>query len=372
VVGAVTMAIAVSGGARPTPVEAAAREWKIVPAPAIAGSVDLTGVVAFGPDDAWAVGYAAQGEFIETVTLHWDGTAWSRVPSPNPSAERNWLVDVAGTSPTDVWAVGSAWNQARDRETLVMHWDGSAWKVVPSPNVDGTENLFNGVAAVSPTQAWAVGSSVDPSFSGRTLTQRWDGRSWTIVPSPNPSETGVGSNLLDVAARSARDVWAVGNVDTGDFVMGTLTEHWKGMRWRAVGSPTAPEGALLDAVSVDRAGRAWAVGWRQRGDVLQPLAMRWKGARWRAVAAPSFPGVTADFADVAALGRDDVWAVGTRGNRTLAAHWDGRSWTVTPSADPGTVANNLLAVAAVPGSACLWAVGAYVEATPAPLIERSC
>jgi hypothetical protein len=334
--------------------------------------VELTGVVAFGPADAWAVGYVGDTDSIDTLTLHWDGTRWTRMPSPNPSSQRNWLMDVSGSSPSDVWAAGSYWNEAGERRALLMHWDGNSWKTAPSPNVDGKENLLNGVAVVSPTDAWAVGSALDASFSGRTLTQHWDGASWTIVPSPNPSESGVGSNLLSVAAASSTDVWAVGDIDTGEFVMGTLTEHWDGTRWLAVASPTVPDGALLDEVAVDRSGAAWAVGWRQVGEWSQPLAMRRTAAGWLPVDAPSFNGVMADFSGVEVLGPDDVWAVGTRGTRTLAAHWEGTSWTVTSSADPGRITNSLLDVAAVPGTGCVWAVGSYVNRQPTALIERHC
>jgi hypothetical protein len=372
-VGALALLIAASGGAASSVVAAPPSGWAVVRVPRIAGSVELTGVTAFGPSDAWAVGYVTDADSIDTLTLHWDGTQWRRVPSPSPSADRNWLVDVSGSSPTDVWAVGSYWDEAHLRHTLAMRWDGTQWNVVKSPDVEGNDNLLNGVSVLSPSEAWAVGSSLDASFSGRTLVQRWDGTSWSIVPSPNPSEIGVGSNLLSVAAASSTDVWAVGDVDMGEFVMGTLAEHWDGTSWQAVTTPTVPEGALLDQVDVDGSGAAWAVGWQQAGDVLQPLAMRWTGAQWAMVDAPSFDGVVADFGGVAVLGPDDVWAVGGRDTRTLAAHWDGTKWVVTPTADPGRVANTLVDVAEAPGTNCLWAVGSYViQGESKALIERQC
>jgi hypothetical protein len=44
-----------------------------------------------------------------------------------------------------------------------------------------------------------------------TLIEHWNGSAWTIVPSPN---VGSGNNsLAAVAARSANDVWAVGYAD---------------------------------------------------------------------------------------------------------------------------------------------------------------
>jgi hypothetical protein len=227
---------------------------------------------------------------------------------------------------------------------------------------------------LSPTDAWAVGSTIHLPFSGRTLVQHWDGTSWSIVPSPNPSGRGLGSNLLDVAAASATQLWAVGDYDQGDGVMRTLTQRWDGIAWTVVSSPTVREGALLDSVAAAGAGQVRAVGWRQEQTRLQPLALRWDGARWSTVAAPAFDG-GAVFDDVAVVGADDVWVVGGRGSpvRTLTAHWDGSLWMVVPSADPGTIASSLTAVAAVPGSGCLWAVGQYTsDGASQALIERYC
>src|SRR5438876_2306731 len=96
----------------------------------------------------------------------------------------------------DIWALGFG----NVNGTLIEHWNGTAWSVVPSPNVVGP---LYGVATVSVNDVWAMG------FSGvRTLIEHWDGTSWSVVSSPN---VGAGSNqLVRSAAVSANDVWAVG------------------------------------------------------------------------------------------------------------------------------------------------------------------
>jgi len=157
--------------------------------------------------------------------------------------------------------------------------------------------------------------------------------------------------------------------------MRTLTERWDGTAWNVVSSPTVREGALLDSVAAGNADQVWAVGWRQEQTLRQPLALRWNGARWSTVATPAFGG-GAVFADVAVLGADDAWVVGGRGSpvRTLTAHWDGASWALVPSADPGPIASSLTGVAAVPGTGCLWAVGQYTldGGASRALVERYC
>src|SRR5581483_5666690 len=92
---------------------------------------------------------------------HWDGTTWSVVASPNPKgglgATLASVSQYAGAP--DVWAVGEyQLNSGRER-TLIEHWDGSGWAIVPSPNLKGQESALDGVSATSPGNAWATGTS---------------------------------------------------------------------------------------------------------------------------------------------------------------------------------------------------------------------
>src|SRR4051794_41154715 len=60
------------------------------------------------------------------------------------------------------------------------------WSFVASPNHGTSGNILHAAAAISANDIWAVGQYVDDtSFKTQTLTQHWDGTAWTIVPSPN-------------------------------------------------------------------------------------------------------------------------------------------------------------------------------------------
>jgi hypothetical protein len=76
-------------------------------------------------------------------------------------ASNDTLTGVAARSATDIWAVGFRQDHGGaipiDR-TLTEHWNGSAWSVVPSPNVGANDNLLNGVSATT-GDVWTVGSS---------------------------------------------------------------------------------------------------------------------------------------------------------------------------------------------------------------------
>ena len=64
---------------------------------------------------------------------------------------------MAGISPNRAWAVGTR----NFRHPLLMHWNGTSWKVVFGPAVDGF--LDDVVRVPGSHQLWAVGtSSPDP------------------------------------------------------------------------------------------------------------------------------------------------------------------------------------------------------------------
>jgi hypothetical protein len=60
------------------------------------------------------------------MTQHWDGTAWKTVPTP---AEPGSLIGVSIGPSRRAWAVGQtlAPTQAEGIQTLILHWNGTAW-----------------------------------------------------------------------------------------------------------------------------------------------------------------------------------------------------------------------------------------------------
>src|SRR5579859_6854009 len=59
-----------------------------------------------------------------------------------------------------------------------------SWVQQTSPNVGVGDNSINGVAAISASNAWAVGYNFI-GVNTVTLIEHWDGTSWSVVPSPN-------------------------------------------------------------------------------------------------------------------------------------------------------------------------------------------
>jgi hypothetical protein len=309
--------------------------WKRQPSPnpgSSYGQAYLSGVAATSASNAWAVGRWANGQGASTLILHWDGTAWTHVPSPNPGPVYggSLLEGVTATSPDNAWAVGTYYtgNYPNDTaETLIEHWDGTAWRHVPSPNVTGSDNHLTAVAATSPTNAWAVGYSTFGGF--HTLIEHWDGATWKRVPSPDPRGSGGDRDnfLYAVTATSPADAWAVGQTCTAAVTCHTLILHRDGAMWTRVPSPNPGSAdSQLYGVTATSPTSAWAVG-RYASSQEGPdhtLILRWNGAAWARVPSPS-PSPNSDILyAVSAASAANIWAVGDYTNdtnqRTLALH----------------------------------------------------
>ncbi len=330
--------------------------------------LNFNAVAGLAANDVWAVGNGNAGHTSFAIIEHWDGSSWQIANyAAGANASLNGVAEVAAN---DVWAVGV---DGLDH-TLALHWDGSAWSRIPSPsptNYDGLTRL----AALSASDIWAVGytSIVTGSLSTmQTLTEHWDGSSWQVVPSPSAGNTN--NDLIDVSAISSNDIWAVGYYGYYGQPR-NLAEHWDGQIWSIVDSPNPLSyGDSLFAVRAVATDNVWATGYSDNGHSGINSALHWDGSSWQAVNIPS-PGVNTDGLNgLAVISANDIWAVGAYipglGQQTLIEHWDGSAWSVVPSPNMPGVQDNSLAYALALSSADIWAVGGLFPYTPGTLAEH--
>jgi hypothetical protein len=328
--------------------------WSLV-APSDGVQRQLFAVDAVSSDDVWAVGI---NTLTDTLAMHWDGNAWSDVPTPNMDTTGTVLFGVAAVTANDAWAVGYYHNQSTGNidRTLILHWDGSVWSVVPSPNSGAGDNYLRAATALSANDVWAVGYYHNTTTNvDQTLILHGNGSGWTTVISPNAG-TNARNELYGVSAASASEAWAVGS-----YGADTLTERWNGSVWSVVPSPnpgmSSSSFSAVAAVANMATGQVevWAVG---NVDFDQTLTMHWDGSTWSVVPSPNVGSLNNLYA-VTAVAVDDVWAVGSIdfGAHTLILWWDGNVWSVVPSPDAGDT--NLLFGAVAVASNDVWAVGYY-------------
>jgi hypothetical protein len=338
-----------------------AATWTVVSTPNASAGLNLfSGVDAVSITDVWAVGRADHSPdqpFQRPLTARWSGGAWQRVTNPALAGQ---LSGVDGSSATNVWAVGvrevPLGGGTVTSGVLTERWNGSSWRVVNSPAPPSSiGSALSGVKTFSATNAWAVGSfSTSAQPSTRTLIQRWNGSSWSVVPSPNPDPT---TNLLsDIDGASAGDLWAIGNMGFdgyGGTVAGLVLRR-NGETWSRVNVPGSESDAtfsvprLQDVVAI-AANDVWIVGSAFHRTLFKmvPYALHWNGLSWQRSFMANGPNDGQGFHSVAALSPTKVYAVGS-----AIARWTGSGWAQESATVSGVIED-----AAATGTSTIWGAG---------------
>lgn len=206
--------------------------WSVMANPGVGV---LRGIAVISARNIWAVG--DDGGPTRTLIEHYNGSTWSVVPSPNfglGSGDYNELSGIAAIAASNIYAVGYYSTSSNSHQTFIVHYNGSKWSIVPSPNVSGTHDYLSGVTAISASNIYAVGGSYTLDSSGKALIEHFNGSKWSIVLSSTPYTL---SSLNTVQAASASDIYAVGYSFTGTPSIPSLVEHYNGSKWSVVASP---------------------------------------------------------------------------------------------------------------------------------------
>ena len=209
--------------------------------------------MAISANDVWVVGWTGGKSGPVTLIEHWDGSTWSVVPSPNPSSTSNLLVRSYCARHEQRRAVGEFNATGGHQQTLFLQWNGTAWVQVPGDNAgpNGVQFFLKAVSAISSSDIWAVGNN------SHTLAEHWNGSSWSMASTPN---AGTGDNILNaVSGTASNDVWEVGYYAFGTWKR-TLVEHWNGADWTIAPSPNTDNRLnVLSGVAAISASNVWAV-----------------------------------------------------------------------------------------------------------------
>jgi hypothetical protein len=246
-------------------------KWSLFPGPKFGkkDQADVFAMTASSANDVWAIGSLMNRGtgLVSPLFEHWNGTSWT---ATTVESNNEFLFGASADAANDAWAVG--FGGLNDIQTSAMHWDGTNWKSVATPNVGEGANKLSAVLALAPNDVWAVGFStpVAPPKQAATLTliEHFDGTSWTVVPSPNvgPKSANQSNRLLGLTANSANDIWAFGSYfpPDGSAHQMTLLLHWDGTSWTIAPSPSPAKGGfpcdLLWAGVAPSPGNLWILG----------------------------------------------------------------------------------------------------------------
>lgn len=238
-------------------------------------------------------------------------------------------ITAAAAGNGEVWVGGTVWDwqtkSSLPAVAFLAGYDGHAWRTYrireSMPNIVG-------ISALSRTDIWAAAtggqgtSGVASAPSDENVLLHWNGGSWKSIPVPQKIDVSA------VVGGSAHSAWVTGDVpgkgpDGLTFVAGAA--HWNGTGW---------------TITQDRAADAQ---FPRVGDVYE------------------LTSATAD-------GRGGLWAVaegypplvGSLPGQASLWHYANGRWTGVQLGRLGHP--DLFQIAGAPGTASMWAVGAFVTA----------
>ncbi len=288
--------------------------WRIFATGRVLGTQPaLVSADAPAGNNAWAFGFglprSGNPNSILPVIEHWGGQRWQSVKPPSALAKKFQVADpfemtVRAAGSSGAWFFGSSW----------LRWDGTRWSSGRLPVSNSNQRAaVNSAAVFGPANVWAFGGLFLNSGAIRGYATRFDGHAWTRVAVPGTQE------ITGVSTLSPTNFWAV------------------------TGQPI-----------IDQAGFSRPPG----GSVLH-----WTGKKWTTLKLPAVLAKHAYLTSVLARSDTDVWVAGAvhvglkaAGQRSMVAHWDGRSWSVTQL--PGDGTHKYLVLSLAPdGASGIWATG---------------
>jgi len=299
------------------------------------------------------------------------GGVWSVRPSPNvgPPTADDILSSVSCVSATFCATAGDYANSGHGYPTLFERWDGHKWSVMPGPTLGSasTDSFASGVSCVSTRSCMVVGMTGDHG-----LAEHWDGTKWSVVPVPGSE---VDLNGVDCTGPEA--CVAVGDQTSKTENSRSLIETWDGTKWSIVASPNpgpaaqyaysaGPAHDILESVSCPSPTWCAALGvYITPAGVTKTLAEQWDGKTWSIEPSADKPSATTAFMAVSCTSARSCVAVGdfeSTGYDTLTESWDGAKWSIVASPDKGPVDldDDLAAVSCLSPQSCV-AVGAAAE-----------
>lgn len=225
------------------------------------------------------------------------------------------------------------------------------------------------MAARSASEVWAVGNYTDVYNQLDTLIQLWNGYQWQVASSPNP---GLTNALYGVAVRSDGDAWAVGYYVLNDVTYPLILRLVNGTWQQNTNIDNVPSGTL-SAVTTINSNDAWAVGTYSQGCTIGfcALTLHWDGTQWhRIVTPPISPYSSQHTLEGVATAGGDIWAVGRQYRYdpyytrsyfvTLTLHWTNGNWTYVSSPNGSNQGTNSLHGIAMSASGNGHAVGNWL------------
>lgn len=193
-----------------------------------------TGIVSLGPDDAWPLAYNPTSGV--SIPSHYDAGKWTTWPLPE-----GWNIgQVIVTSPTDGWAMGSSVTPVHPTNTpsnwaaVMLRFDGHTWTPVPLPDDKALQTLSDGRLS-GPGDGWIftikqISRMPYPQLGTVTAVYHYLNGAWKQVNWPFVDDTPLLVGTIERVASG--DYWAIGLQDGVSVLL-----HYANGQWTKYGQP---------------------------------------------------------------------------------------------------------------------------------------
>ncbi len=213
----------------------------------------------------WAVGgLHTASHYDQPTAWRFAKKVWQAQTIPVDLSNRWGYLTAVASAGAEAWAAGYTVNQTTGNPApLVAHWDGSAWNVVGEQWIAplGSDGVFRAVVARSASDVWVLG---DDNSNGSAITTpllwHFNGYVWSrqpAMPIRNPACVAAYGLALTGAVETVDGLYISGNCTTSEFRSAGLVERF-GSRWTGV--LKLASGSAVNGLAADSAGTIWAVG----------------------------------------------------------------------------------------------------------------
>jgi hypothetical protein len=343
-----------------------------IPKPTPSAYSTLASVACPSNDWCISVGATFTSPTLETqnpISELRKGTAWQLVQVPKPAgASYGALSSVSCLSISNCYAVG-AYSNGPVNHPLIEHWNGSAWSVLPTGIPASRSIALTLIKCTSATSCLAlgneaVGNAAAPPLVDALYGTRWNGSQWAPTSLKGSPYGASRAGLTSMSCASATACFAMGFATLNGEYLPVVERYANGV-WSEIALPV-PAGrrvAIWTAVSCSSATSCLAVGQLgPTGDSQGVFAASWNGQRWKAAAAPPKIGSANSFNALSCRTATSCVGVGdTLANPYQSPPYSlrlaGGAWLKLPISLPkGSVGASLAAIVCRPSGPCV-AVG---------------
>jgi hypothetical protein len=267
----------------------------------------------------------------------WKNDSWSLVYTYSGTMK-------AISCPNSAWCMTVTKNDDDAWRVKWFDYFGGLWAVESAspPLPQGASELrINDVSCTSESACTMVGRYYSGGY--KPYVARWNGTSWAQQSAPSPTEGNAGEALLGVSCASSTSCLAVGKAASKPFA-----ERWNGSEWSisSVPNPSGAVDASLQGISCTASNACTAVGsYAKSGAQQRTLAASFNGSTWTIVSTPN-PAKegAAGLREVSCLSSSSCLAVGSlvtpslvlaEEETTVALSWNGTSWSLQSSPNAG-------------------------------------